>query len=149
MNFTIGLVFMILELLDISIGNTVNNQWFTQIGAELKLSLSLIRLTHALIWDMFGTNLGINGTLLTQDVVQWNMLCVKLIILVWNWNKETFLAKLEALSSGKKDLKLENTYTQRKLITVSHKDPSVIKRLVKGKNFTLGITILIKFWIYF
>ena len=97
MNFTIGLVFMILELLDISIGNTVNNQWFTQIGAEPKLSLSLIRLTHALIWEMFGTNLGINGMLLTLDVVQWNMLYVKLIILVWKWNKEIILAKLEAL----------------------------------------------------
>jgi len=40
---------------------------------------------------------------------------------------------LEELSSGKKDnLRREKTSTQRKLITISHKDPSVIKRLVKG-----------------
>ena len=42
---------------------------------------------------------------------------------------------LEALSSGNKDkLKRENTYTQRRLVTLSHKDPSVIKRLIKGKQ---------------
>ena len=42
---------------------------------------------------------------------------------------------LEAFSSGKKaNLKREKTYTQRKLITISHKDPSVIKGLVKGKQ---------------
>jgi len=40
---------------------------------------------------------------------------------------------LEELSSGKKDnLKREKTHTQRKLIKISHKDPSVIKGLVKG-----------------
>ena len=40
---------------------------------------------------------------------------------------------LEALSSGKNDnLKRENTYTQRRVVTLSHKDHSVIKRLVKG-----------------
>ena len=51
---------------------------------------------------------------------------------------------LEALSSGKKaNLKREKTYTQRKLITISHKDPSVIKGLVKGKQ-----NILTKFWKY-
>ena len=45
---------------------------------------------------------------------------------------------LEALSSGNKDkLKRENTYTQRELITISHKDPSVIKGLVKGKQNVL------------
>ena len=42
---------------------------------------------------------------------------------------------LEELSSGKKDnLKREKTYTQRKLITISHKDPSVISRLIQGKQ---------------
>ena len=51
---------------------------------------------------------------------------------------------LEALSSGKKaNLKREKTYTQRKLITISHKDPSVIKGLVKGKQNKLT-----KFWKY-
>ena len=40
---------------------------------------------------------------------------------------------LEALRSGKRDnLKHENTFTQRTDIALSHKDPSVIKRLVKG-----------------
>ena len=39
---------------------------------------------------------------------------------------------LEALSGNKDKLKRENTYTQRRLVTLSHKDPSVIKRLVKG-----------------
>ena len=40
---------------------------------------------------------------------------------------------LEVLRLGKRDnLKRENTFTQRKNITISHKDPSVIKRLVKG-----------------
>ena len=49
-------------------------------------------------------------------------------------NYSLFLSpSLEALSSGKKDnLKRENTYTQRRVVTLSHKDPSVIKRLVKG-----------------
>ena len=42
---------------------------------------------------------------------------------------------LEELSSGKKaDLKREKTHTQRKLITISHKVPSVIKGLIKGKQ---------------
>ena len=42
---------------------------------------------------------------------------------------------LKELSSGKKDnLSREKNYTQRKLITISHKDPSVIKRLVQGKQ---------------
>ena len=45
---------------------------------------------------------------------------------------------LEELSSGNKNhLKRKNTYTQRKLITISHKDPSVIKGLVKGKQNVL------------
>ena len=45
---------------------------------------------------------------------------------------------LEELSSGKKaNLKREKTQTQRKLITISHKDPSVIKGLVKGKQNVL------------
>ena len=45
---------------------------------------------------------------------------------------------LEELSSGKKDnLKREKTHTQRKLITISHKDPSVIKGLVKGEQNVL------------
>ena len=48
---------------------------------------------------------------------------------------------LEKLSSGKKaDIKREKTYTQRKLITISHKDPNVIKGLVKGK-----LNVLTKF----
>ena len=47
---------------------------------------------------------------------------------------------LEVLSSRKKDnLKRESTFSQRKLITISHKDPSVIKRLVKGKQKVLQI----------
>ena len=41
---------------------------------------------------------------------------------------------LEALSGNKDKLKRENTYTQRRLVTLSHKDPSVIKRLIKGKQ---------------
>ena len=46
---------------------------------------------------------------------------------------------LEKLSSGKKDnLKREKIYTQRKLITISHKDPSVIKGLIKGKQNILS-----------
>ena len=44
---------------------------------------------------------------------------------------------LQELSSGKKGLiphSREKNYTQKKLITISHKDPSVIKRLVQGKQ---------------
>ena len=42
---------------------------------------------------------------------------------------------LQQLRSGKKDnLSREKNYTLRKLITISHKDPSVIKRLVQGKQ---------------
>merc|ERR1711962_543099 len=40
---------------------------------------------------------------------------------------------LESLRSGnKKELKRENTYIGQRILTVSHKDPGIIKRLVKG-----------------
>jgi len=40
---------------------------------------------------------------------------------------------LEQIRSGNKDkLKRENTFTNRRIITVSHKDPNFIKKLVKG-----------------
>ena len=49
-------------------------------------------------------------------------------------NYDLFLTpNLEEIKAGRKNsLKRENTFTSRKLVTISHKDPSFIKRLIKG-----------------